>query len=364
MVKLYPVIMSGGAGTRLWPLSRQAKPKQYIELVGKRTFFEQTLIRCMAAPDGIDRIEIAAPSVIGAQGHHKHIAAGFEAEGVHPLAIILEPMPRNTAVVASVAARHVLDMDEDGIILMLPADHHIADVSGFWEAVEAGVVSAQAGKIVTLGIAPTAPETGYGYIRRGAQLDEKCYEVERFTEKPDAKTASAYLEDGRYFWNAGIFLFSAKAMLEEMDKYAGEIRRAGDAAYLGSEDVNGAILLSAGALEDCPAISIDYAIMEKTKRAAVVGPVCVGWDDAGSWAAIDRLSAAKGTEAVSRENSFELDGQGNYILSRGRMIAAIGVDNLVIVETDDAVLIVPKDRTQDVSTLVKQLKARGYTDLC
>ncbi len=360
MAKLYPVIMSGGAGTRLWPLSRQSKPKQYIELVGERTFFEQTLQRCTAAPTSMD---VAAPSIIGAQGHRAHIAAGCRKVGVQPLAVILEPTARNTAVVASVAARHIAEMDENGIILMLPADHHIPDIGGFWEAVQAGMASAAIGKVVTLGIAPTAAETGYGYIRRGARLAENCYEVERFTEKPDAETAAAYLADGEYFWNAGIFLFGAKTMLAEMDAHASEVKDAGEAAYARAEQVEGAFLLAREALETCPSISLDYAVMEKTRLAAVVAPVSVGWDDVGSWAAIDRLTQENRLEQPGHARILQLDGKSNYILSRGRMVAAVGVENLIIVETADAVLIVPKDRAQEVSRLVKQLKDSGHADL-
>ena len=360
MAKLYPVIMSGGSGTRLWPLSRRRKPKQYIELIGKRTFFEQTLQRCNAAPSSID---VAPPCVIGAQDHQAHIAAGFEATQISPLAVILEPMARNTAVVASVAARHISELDENGIILMLPADHHIADVAGFWQAVEAGMAAAIAGKIITLGITPTAAETGFGYIHRGTRLAENCYEVDRFTEKPDAETAAAYLADEAYFWNAGIFLFSAGTMLDAMSAHAPEIKSAGDAAYAGASQVGESYLLQAAALESCPSISLDYAVMEKTEAAAVVAPVSVGWDDVGSWAAIDRLTKEKDFGRHGQESIVELDGNSNFILSSGRMVAAVGVENLVIIETADAVLVVPKDRAQDVSTLVNQLKDSGYTDL-
>lgn len=355
-MEIFPIIMSGGSGTRLWPMSRRARPKQYLPLLGKESLFQATLRRCASAPS---HLQVRAPSIIAAADSLDLIKREIEEVALPVDKIILEPIARNTAVVTAVAAACVQALNPEGLVLVLPADHFVGDVDGFWRTIVAGAECAQRGHIVTLGIAPSQPETGYGYIQRGEAIGEQCYQVERFTEKPSLETANAYLENQNYFWNAGIFLFSTKVMQQELGKHAPDIATAGHAAYAKAVRDGDVIVLDRSALMDCPAISIDYAVMEKTDLAAVVSPVNIGWDDVGSWSAIERLAPEMGRHA----NIIEIGCDNNFILSNGRTIAAIGLEGHVIVETDDAVLIVAKDRIQDVSGLVRRLKEDGRVDL-
>ena len=355
-MKIYPVIMSGGAGTRLWPLSLQTKPKQYLSLLGETSLLGATLGRCAQVPHEMD---VANPIIIAGANHASLVEADLQDAGVIPEAILLEPFPRNTAVVASVAAAYVKERDADGLVLMLPADHHVSDVDGFWGAVQAGVELARVGRIVTFGIAPQAPETGFGYIKSGASLSQRVYSVDTFTEKPELAVAQEYLRSGDYFWNAGIFLFSAATMIAQMQQYAPRIHLAGIGGLAEAERDGTTCLLAAAPLRACPSVSIDYALMEKTDLAAVVAPVDIGWDDVGSWAALSQLRSVD----AEKTDTIELDATDNCLISNGRMIAAVGVEGLVIVETPQAVLVVPKDRAQDVSRLVKKLKSAGRTDL-
>lgn len=356
-LKIYPVIMSGGAGTRLWPLSRNKKPKQYLNLFGQLSLLGATLQRCLGAPEGVN---VASPIIVAGAHHADLIAAEFEEMGITPEAVLFEPFARNTAVVASVAATYVESRDPDGLVLLLPADHYVEDVGGFWAAVQIGCQLAQAGQIVTFGISPNTPETGYGYIKSGKAICAGGYSVDTFTEKPDLETAKAYLQAGTYFWNAGIFLYNAATMIAEMERHAPDVHQAGVGALEEAQWHDKNCTLAAGPLRDCPSISIDYALMEKTDMAGLVAPVDIGWDDVGSWAAISRLYADGG---AATRNTLQFDASDNCLVSSGKLIAAIGVEGLVIVETDEAVLVVPKARAQDVSGLVKALKDAGRSDL-
>jgi mannose-1-phosphate guanylyltransferase/mannose-6-phosphate isomerase len=348
-MKIQPVIMSGGAGTRLWPMSRAVRPKQFLKLVTNRTMFQETAAR--VAPDG----ETFVPPVVIAGARHGAIVAEQLSEiDVPPAEIILEPMPRNTAAVAAVAAAWVEARDEDALILLMPADHHIADAAGFRKAVAGAALCAEEGHIATFGIKPDRPHSGYGYIEAGEEIGAGVYRVAAFKEKPDTKTAQSYLDRGGFYWNAGIFLFRSSAMLGELDAHAPDIRKAATAALKESVMSGTARRLNEERFAGCPSDSIDYAVMEKTERAAVAAPVDVGWTDIGSWSEV----------ASQQDDRTILDLAGsNIIRTDGAAVAAAGVEGLIIVATGDAVLVARKDDAQRVRAIVDELKKRGREDL-
>lgn len=347
--KIQPVIMSGGAGTRLWPMSRRARPKQFLPLAGEKTLFQETALRFAPGP------QFEPPVVIGGAGHVDHIARQLAEIGIAPAAIVTEPCPRNTAAVAAVAAAWTAAGDPDRLILLAPADQHIADAAGFREKVVLGAKAADAGAIVTFGIRAASPHTGYGYIESGEALSPSVFKVAAFREKPDRETAGRYVAGGRHYWNAGIFLFSARAMLEEFDLHAPAIKAAALKALAAAKRDGARVDLDAAAFGACPSDSIDYAVMEKTAKAAVVGPVDVGWSDIGAWSAIGaggddpRVAIADAKNATVRTD--------------GPFVGVVGVDDVVVVATADAVLVVRKDRAEDVKKIVEELKARGREDL-
>ncbi len=350
-MKIQPVIMSGGSGTRLWPMSRKALPKQFLKLVTDRTMFQDTALRVCGKQDEGYR----DPVVICGAGHGAIVAEQLAEIAIQPAEIILEPCPRNTAAVAAIAAAWVARGDEDALILLMPADHHIADDGGFRSAVTLGAKAAEAGNIVTFGIAAQTPHTGYGYIETGEQLFPSVYKAAAFKEKPDRETAERYIKDGRHYWNAGIFLYKASAMLDEMARYAPEIKAAAVNALEKSALSGGALRLDEAAFSACPSDSIDYAVMEKTDKAAIIAPVNVGWTDIGSW-----------SEVASEDNSDNVicvNAANNIIRSDGPLIAAAGVEDLIIVATGDAVLVARRDNAQDVRAIVEELKKRGLQHL-
>ena len=355
MATIYPVIMAGGTGTRLWPLSRKAKPKQFLPLLSGQTMLEDTLERLSA----IKGAEVAAPTVICGEAHEHLVQDIFRHSGRPLKHLVLEPVGRNTAPVAVIAADLVAAEDPDGLILLLPADHHIADPAAFADAVSTGIAAASDGYLTTFGIEPTRPETGYGYIHRGSALANGVYTVDRFVEKPDCQTAEAYLADGHYTWNAGIFLFQAASLLEEASKHAKEITTASREVLASSPRTGNLIRLDAERFAAVPANSIDYAIMEETNRAAVVGPVRMGWNDIGSWHAVRTMT--DNGEPDSR--TIIKDCKNAYVRSEGPLVAAIGLDNVVIIATGDAVLVVDADRAQEVKDVIDALKAAGREDL-
>lgn len=349
-MKIQPVIMSGGSGTRLWPMSRAAKPKQFLKLVTDRTMFQETAER--VAPQANDLF--ARPVVIAGAGHGAIITEQLEEIDIIPDEIILEPVPRNTAAVAAVAAAWVESQDDDALILLMPADHHIADAPAFRDAVIKASKAAEDGLITTFGIKPDRPHTGYGYIQAGETISDGVFTVAAFKEKPDAKTAQEYVDKGDFFWNAGIFLFRASAMLSELDALAPEIRAAATEALKNSVMSGAARRLDETTFSACPSDSIDYAVMEKTERAAVAGPINVGWSDIGSWSEV--------SAQTDKVNVIETGGGENIICTDDDVIvAAAGVDGLIIVATGDAVLVARKDNAQEVRAVVEELKKRGLT---
>lgn len=350
-MKIQPVIMSGGSGTRLWPMSRTARPKQFLTLFTHRTLFQETALRLAPEPEN----RFLNPVVIAGGKHGRLIAEQLGEIGVEPAEIILEPCQRNTAAVAAVAAAWVATHGEDSLVILLPADHHIENVEAFRAAIAKGAAAAEKGYIVTFGIKPAHPHTGYGYIEAGEALFDCVHEVAAFREKPDLETAEAYLKAGGYYWNGGIFLFRASAMLEALSQHAPEIREAAVRALEQSVMSGAARRLDEPAFSACPANSLDYAVMEKTEKAAVVAPVDVGWSDIGSW-----------SEVTTREKTPDVvtvEAKNNIIRADGPLVAAVGVEDLIIVATRDAVLVARRDRAQDVRAIVEELKKRGRDDL-
>ncbi len=343
--------MSGGSGTRLWPMSRQNRPKQFLKLVTDKSMFQETVLR--VSPEVDPNFE--PPVVIAGAKHGPVITEEFRELDMVPGDIILEPCARNTAAVAAVASAWVARHDDDALILLMPADHHIPDGEGFRAAIAKAVKAAEDGYIAIFGIKPTRPHTGYGYIQTGEALSDSVYKAAAFREKPDRKTAEAYLADGRHYWNAGIFLFRASAMLEELKNHAPEIKSAAIAALDKSVMSGAAIRLDEDAFSPCPSNSLDYAVMEKTAKAAIVAPVDVGWTDIGSWSEVE-------TQPQGR-NVVVLGGAGNIIRTEGPLVAAAGVSDLIIIAVDDAVLVAPRDNAQAVREIVEELKKRGREDL-
>jgi len=354
---LIPIILSGGSGTRLWPLSRTLYPKQFLPLVGEKTMFQQTVSRAMALPD------VQAPIVLCNEEHRFLVAEQLRQAGVVAREIVLEPVSRNTAPAATVAALCALGIDESALVLIMPADHIVADEAVFAEAVGLAIPAAREGRLVTFGIKPTRPETGYGYIRLGREIDgiKGMREVSEFKEKPDLKSAELFLQAGDYVWNSGIFLFSAKSYLAEIEQHAPSILTSCRAALDDAAHDLDFVRLGKEKYSACVEDSIDYAVMERTKHAAVV-PIDTGWNDVGSWRSLweiadrDECGNAFIGDIVAHETT------DTYVHARHRLVATVGVENLVIVETSDAVLVAAKDQVQDVKKIVEQLNAAGRAE--
>ncbi len=350
---IVPVVMSGGAGTRLWPLSVQEKPKQLHALTGTRTLLQETVLRCPQTRG------FAPPVLVCAARHAAQVEAQCAAVNTMPTAIITEPCPRNTAPCAVTAALAVREQyGDDAQVLLLAADHFVADTDCFVEAIKAGGTAAANGHIVTFGAGPTSPATGYGYIRRGDAVDDAAFAVSAFVEKPDLKTAKSYVNGGDYVWNAGIFLFQAGVMLDEVGRYREDILKAATQAWAGAERSGLCVHLDEAAFSDCPSESVDYAVMEHTQKAAMV-PLNAGWSDVGAWPAIYDLAAKDTDDNVLHGRVVALDSHGCLLHADtdagGPMIAALGVDNLAIVSTGNAVLIVPVDRADNIKALIAKL---------
>jgi len=353
---LHPVILSGGSGTRLWPLSRAALPKQLLPLAGERTMLQETVLRL----SGI--VGIGAPLVVCNNDHRFLIAEQMRGIGVEPQGIFLEPVGRNTAPAAAVAALTLLKRDPEAVMLLLPADHLIDDVPAFHAAVVEGMKAVAAGRLVTFGIVPDSPHTGYGYIQRGAAMaGTAAHEVARFVEKPDMATARSFLDSGDYYWNSGMFLFSARQYLDELEKFRPDIPAACRRALEGGEHDLDFCRLDKTAFAGCPSDSIDYAVMERTAHAAVV-PASIGWNDIGAWSALWDVGGKDEHGNVTRGDVY-LDGvKDSYVRAESRMVAAIGVSDLLVVETADAILVADKSRAQDVKKVVDYLKAQGRSE--
>ena len=338
-----PIILSGGAGTRLWPLSVPERPKQLLALTGERTMLQMTAARVEAAP-----------IVIAGAEHSGEVERQLGEIGIAPAALVLEPAARNTAPAIALAA---LLAPSDLPMLVMPSDHLIADVEAFGAAVEAALGAAADGWVVTFGIAPERPETGYGYVERGEEIAPGLHRVVRFREKPDAATAIAYVKDGRHLWNGGIFLFRPDAFLAALEAHAPDVLSAARGAIQGRREEGRCIYPDAAAFAASPSISIDYAVMEKAERIAVA-PVAMGWSDLGSWDALYEAATKDQEGNALAGEALAIGSGGCLIRSDGPVVTAVGVNDLVIVATRDAVLVLPRGETQRVREAVEALKAK------
>ena len=345
---VHPVILSGGVGSRLWPLSRALYPKQLLPLVSDRTMIQDTSLRVT------DKARYARPLVVANEEHRFIIAEQLRSAKVEPETILLEPEGRNTAPAVALAALYLLEQGDDPLMLVMPSDHVIRDEEAFARAVDMARAAARDGALVTFGIAPDRPETGYGYIERGPELSAMgVYGVSAFVEKPDAVTAAWYLESGRFLWNAGIFLFPAKTYIETLARHAPEIL---DACRNAMEQCTSDLDFhrpDRDAFLPCPSDSIDYAVMEKTDQAAVV-PVDMGWSDVGSWSALWDLADKDNNGNAIKGDVIALDTRGSLLRSEGPAIATVGLDDIVVVATDDAVLVSHKHKVQNVKQVVEE----------
>ncbi len=349
MSTLVPVLLSGGSGTRLWPLSREAYPKQFIPLIGEHSLLQQTALRLRGLPGA------ETPLVVANEEHRFVVAEQLRQVGAAPSALLLEPMGRNTAPAIAVAALQAMAAGDDPVLLVLPSDHVIRDEAGFRAAVLAALPAAEQGALVTFGIVPTAPETGYGYIKAAASAEGGARAVERFVEKPDLATAESYLASGEYFWNSGMFAFRASRYLEELGKtQPAMIERARDALARGKRDSD-FLRLDRESFAACPSDSIDYAVMERTQAARVL-PIDVGWNDVGSWSALWEVAEQDGDGNAHRGDVLAQDCRNTLALGDKRLVALLGLEDVVVVDTDDAVLVAHKDRVQQVKDIVTRLK--------
>jgi mannose-1-phosphate guanylyltransferase/mannose-6-phosphate isomerase len=350
--KIHPVIMSGGAGSRLWPLSRQLYPKQLLPLAGERTMIQETVERVKGP-------QFAAPIVVCNQEHRFLIAEQMRGSGIEKPTIILEPVGRNTAPVAAVASLLLAELDPWALVLLMPADHVVEDKAAFAKAVEIAAAAAREGAIATFGIKPGGPETGYGYIQRGEATTTKgAYRVKRFVEKPDRAAAQTYLDAGDYFWNGGIFVFRAKTFLDELQQFEPQIvAQCQEAVAKGKGDLD-FFRLDEKAFTASPSKSIDYAVMEHTEHAVVV-PVDMGWSDVGSWQSLWEIATRDGQGNAQDGDIVALNCTNSYLRSEGPLLAAVGVDDVVVVATQDAVLVTRRGATQDVKKVVEEIERSG-----
>ncbi|MRW93045.1 mannose-1-phosphate guanylyltransferase/mannose-6-phosphate isomerase [Duganella sp. FT80W] len=354
-MKIYPVILSGGAGTRLWPLSRAALPKQLLPLVTENTMLQETLLRLQGCAG------LMAPLIVCGNEHRFLVAEQLREARITPHSILLEPVGRNTAPAVAVAAHVLQALDPDAVMLVLPADHVIEKVEAFHQAIAQAAALAADGALATFGIVPDAPETGYGYIRSGQPVGAAGLRVERFVEKPDRATAEGFVAAGDYFWNSGMFMFRADSYLRELAQWQPAIAQASEAAVrLAYRDLD-FCRLDEAAFTSSPSDSIDYAVMEHTSQAVVV-PADIGWSDVGSWSALWETQAAHGEANVVRGDVYLDDVSGSLVRAESRIVAAVGLRDIVIVETADAVLVAHKDQVQRVKHIVEHLKDKQRTE--
>ncbi|MGV2841270.1 mannose-1-phosphate guanylyltransferase/mannose-6-phosphate isomerase [Vibrio cyclitrophicus] len=350
-----PVIMAGGSGSRLWPMSRTHYPKQFLSLINETSMLQDTILR-------LEGVQHAPVSLICSEEHRFLVAEQLRATNIKHSGIILEPFGRNTAPAVAVAAVRALESGQDSTLLVLAADHLIKHASVFRESIEAAIPLAESGKLVTFGIVPTKPETGYGYIRRGNRIEaNEAYDVDSFVEKPSLSVAEQYLRAGNYYWNSGMFMFKASRYLEELEKHRPDILQAVKDSYERSHEDLDFIRLDEKAFKNCPDESIDYAVMEKTSDA-VVCPMDAGWCDVGAWSSLWEISEKDEHNNVLKGDVITEGAQRCYVNSSSRLVAAVGVEDLVIVDTQDALLVSHRNKVQNVKNVVSNLKAQDRNE--
>lgn len=353
---IYPVILCGGSGTRLWPLSRKSYPKQFLDLQGSGYSLLQETVQRLRG------LEAVAPLTFVCNKESRFLVAQQLQEiGVQAGHILLEPVAKNTAPAIACAALKLLETDPEATLLVLPSDHVISDERAFHEAVVRADQAAEDGSLVTFGVPPSHPETGYGYIQKGAALAQACFEIECFVEKPALEVAEAYVADGGYCWNSGMFVFSAQTYLAELHAQRPSIvEHCKKAVSRAREDLD-FLCLDEEYFAQCEADSIDYAVMESAKKRVVVD-LDVGWSDLGSWSSLWAISDQDEQKNVFKGDVLSLDSESNFIFSSNRLIATLGVENLVVVDSEDALLVAAHDRVQDVKKVVEQLSATSRTE--
>ncbi|MDT7522949.1 mannose-1-phosphate guanylyltransferase/mannose-6-phosphate isomerase [Rhodoferax sp. TBRC 17198] len=365
---IQPVVLSGGSGTRLWPLSREKYPKQLLPLIGEDSLLQATVRRV----EGIAGVELAAPMVVCNEEYRFVIAEQMRLMG-KPGTVVLEPLGRNTAPALTIAAHAAIKNGADPVLLVMPADHVIMDGAAFRVAVVKGAQLAQAGAVVTFGITPDAPETGYGYIQSGADFGtDGAKQIARFVEKPDLQTALAYLDEGTYSWNSGLFMMKASVWLAAMERCRPDIAQACATAWSEGRADGEFMRVGKEAFSACPSDSIDYAVMERLAGqggavldglpTGVVIPLSAGWSDVGAWEALWNVLPKDDAGNVAQGDVLMQDSRNTLALSEGRLIACVGVDDLIVVETADAILVAHKNKTQDVKKIVDRLKQAGRSE--
>ena len=357
-MNIVPVILLGGSGTRLWPVSRKNHPKQFLNLTGDQTLLQATLSRL----DGVDNLE---SSIVVCNEEHRFTTADQLTEMDRGLGdIILEPVGKNTAPAVAIAALRSLQKYEDTLLLVLPADHVIKDTVAFQAAIKTAANAALKNQLATFGIVPTKPETGYGYVKQGKEITTSLHQVAEFVEKPDLKTAQSYIDSGDYFWNSGMFLFKASTFLEELEQFQPEMVACCKASLTKSEHDLDFIRLHKKSFMNCPSNSIDYAVMEKTENAVIV-PLDAGWNDVGSWDALWEIEQKDASGNVLQGDVFAHNSNNCLVKAENKLVTLVGVEELVVIETKDAVLVAAKDKVQDVKSIVEKLgsKKRSETEL-
>jgi len=343
-----PVIMAGGSGTRLWPLSRQLYPKQYLSFGNGGSMLQETVRR-------LDGLDSASPLLVCNEEHRFLAAEQMRQLGLEDISILLEPEGRNTAPAIALAAMYAMLEEQDPVLLVLAADHHMSNTHAFKESILKGAGHAVKGSLVTFGIVPHFPETGYGYIQKGPALEGDGYEILRFVEKPDAASAQAYLESGDYLWNSGMFMFRASLYLQELERFQPKIFQACRSAMNNISLDLDFIRVDKKAFLSCPADSIDYAVMEHTDLGVIV-PMDAGWCDVGSWSALWDISTRDEKGNTCRGDTISLDTRNSYILAENRLVATLGVEDLVVVETRDAVLVADRKKSQEIKSVVRAIE--------
>ncbi len=351
-----PVILSGGTGSRLWPMSREAYPKQLLRLTGEDSLIQQTVKRIR------ELYEASAPILVCNNEHRFLVAEQMLEIGVKPLEIILEPLGRNTAPAIAVAALRALKEHDNPNLLILPADHLLGNIERFQHAIKVAEGLSDKGFLVTFGIKPTSPETGYGYIKRGEALGDGAYRVERFVEKPDEERAKRYLDEGSFSWNSGMFFFRAKDYLSELKAFEPKMYDMCKRAFSGAAKDLDFLRLEKKSFSLCPSNSIDYAVMERTEKCAVI-PLDCPWNDIGSWASLWEVNEKDEDGNVSRGDVITKDVKDSILFSEKRLVAALGLSEVIVIDTTDALLVADKKRSQEIKDIVSRLKEKGREEL-